>query len=80
MIAVPRSELRGHTMASRRNALLHLGPRRPSAPLMQKHEQWVKEVAYYKAMDRRFTPGHELTDWLAAEQEVDELCRRLSDN
>jgi len=66
-------------MASRRNALLHLGPSRPGAPLTQKREQWIKEVAYYKAMNRRFSPGHELMDWLAAEQEVDDLCRRLSE-
>ncbi|GJL74389.1 MAG TPA: DUF2934 domain-containing protein [Nitrosomonas sp.] len=29
----------------------------------------IKEAAYYKALVRGFTPGHELDDWLAAEKE-----------
>ncbi len=28
------------------------------------------EAAYYRAMQRGFAPGHELEDWLAAEEEV----------
>jgi len=28
------------------------------------------EAAYYMAMRRGFAPGHELEDWLAAEEEV----------
>jgi len=30
----------------------------------------VAEAAYYRAEHRQFTPGHELEDWLAAEQQV----------
>jgi hypothetical protein len=30
----------------------------------------VAERAYFKALGRGFTPGHELDDWLAAEREV----------
>ena len=28
------------------------------------------EAAYYLAMQRGFAPGHELEDWLAAEEEI----------
>jgi hypothetical protein len=30
----------------------------------------VAERAYFKALSRGFTPGHELEDWVAAEREV----------
>lgn len=29
----------------------------------------IAELAYYKAEQRGFAPGHEVEDWLAAEQE-----------
>lgn len=64
-------------MASKKNALLYFGPR---ASLREDRQRWIKEVAYYKAMHRRFTPGHELVDWLAAEQEVEDLSRHVSEN
>jgi hypothetical protein len=32
----------------------------------------IAEAAYFRAEHRGFTPGHELEDWLAAEEEVDE--------
>jgi hypothetical protein len=36
----------------------------------------ISRAAYFRAMERGFTPGHELEDWLAAEAEVDaELLR-----
>jgi hypothetical protein len=31
----------------------------------------IAEAAYFIAMHRGFRPGHELEDWLAAENEVD---------
>jgi hypothetical protein len=31
----------------------------------------VAQAAYFRAKHRRFEPGHELADWLAAEAEVD---------
>jgi hypothetical protein len=47
-----------------------------SQPFMlgaEHHEQTYKsniaEIAYLKAESRGFTPGYELDDWLAAEQE-----------
>jgi hypothetical protein len=33
------------------------------------HEQ-IRTVAYYRSELRGFEPGHELDDWLAAEQDV----------
>jgi hypothetical protein len=30
----------------------------------------IAEAAYYKAVQRDFMPGHELSDWLAAETEI----------
>ncbi len=32
----------------------------------------IAEAAYFKAEHRGFAPGHELEDWLAAEEEVDQ--------
>lgn len=32
-------------------------------------QQWISEAAYYKALDRGFESDHELSDWLAAEQD-----------
>jgi Protein of unknown function (DUF2934) len=34
------------------------------------HDVRIAELAYIKAERRGFTPGHELEDWLEAEQEV----------
>jgi hypothetical protein len=31
----------------------------------------IAEAAYFRAERHGFTPGHELEDWLAAEQEVE---------
>ncbi len=33
--------------------------------------QMIAEAAYFRAEARGFAPGHELEDWVAAEQEVD---------
>jgi hypothetical protein len=35
--------------------------------------QWISEAAYYKAEARGFTPGLELDDWLAAENDYVKL-------
>ena len=34
----------------------------------------IAEHAYFKAEKRGFAPGHEMDDWLEAEQEVHKLC------
>jgi hypothetical protein len=35
----------------------------------------VEERAYFKAERRGFASGHELDDWLEAEQEISNQCR-----
>lgn len=35
----------------------------------------VEERAYFKAERRGFANGHELDDWLEAEQEISNQCR-----
>jgi hypothetical protein len=32
----------------------------------------IAEAAYFRSQHRGFMPGHELEDWLAAEEEVDQ--------
>jgi len=32
----------------------------------------IAQAAYFRAEHRGFAPGHELEDWLAAEEEVDQ--------
>lgn len=56
------------------NALVYLGPGDPGAP--SQREELIRQRAYFKAMQRQFAPGHELDDWLAAEDEVDAWLRR----
>jgi hypothetical protein len=34
-------------------------------------ESMIREAAYFRAEQRSFTPGKELDDWFAAEQEID---------
>lgn len=43
----------------------------------EEREQRIREVAYFRAQRRGFTPGHEIEDWLAAEEEVDNVPRFL---
>ncbi len=44
-----------------------LGEMRP----LTTREERIAMSAYWRAASRQFAPGHELDDWLAAEQEVD---------
>ncbi len=39
-----------------------------------KFRQMVEELAYAKAERRGFVSGHELDDWLEAEQEISNQC------
>lgn len=36
-------------------------------------EQMIAEAAYFRAEQRGFTPGNEMSDWLAAEADVEHL-------
>jgi DUF2934 family protein len=40
----------------------------------EERHQRISEAAYCIAEQRGFAPGHELSDWLAAEKEVDRWC------
>jgi hypothetical protein len=31
----------------------------------------IAELAYFRALNRSFEPGHEVEDWLAAEEEIE---------
>jgi hypothetical protein len=37
----------------------------------------ITKAAYMRAQRRGFEPGHELNDWLAAEEEFDQLLPRM---
>lgn len=38
-------------------------------------EQMIAEAAYYRAEQRGFTPGNEMSDWLEAEADVEGVLR-----
>jgi hypothetical protein len=40
----------------------------------------IREAAYFKAEKRGFAPGHELDDWLEAEEEIDKKLRPLPED
>ena len=46
-------------------------PARFAEPTAESRYCLIAELAYSKAQQRGFEPGHELEDWLAAEAEVD---------
>jgi Protein of unknown function (DUF2934) len=47
----------------------------PSALPAHERHQMIQLRAYFRAEQRGFAPGQELTDWLLAEAEVDELLK-----
>ena len=50
-----------------RNISLYIVPR-----VIEDRAVSISKLAYRKAERRGFSPGHELEDWLAAEDEVDQ--------
>jgi hypothetical protein len=46
-----------------------------AAVTAEARREMIAENAYLRAERRGFAPGHEVADWLAAEQEVDALLR-----
>jgi hypothetical protein len=45
----------------------------PAVPLHHENRRAsIAEAAYFKSERRGFVPGHEIEDWLAAEEEVDQ--------
>jgi hypothetical protein len=45
-------------------------PTRPPAIADDQLRQRIAEAAYYRAQQRGFSPGYELEDWLAAEDQI----------
>lgn len=40
-------------------------------------EQMIAEAAYYRAEQRGFAPGNEMSDWLQAEADVESILHNL---
>ena len=64
---VAESEKRAASGAVLRNLSLYIVPR-----IAEDRGGSISSLAYLKAERRGFVPGHELDDWLAAEDEVDQ--------
>jgi hypothetical protein len=47
----------------------------PLIPASLRHDM-IRDAAYFRAQARGFAPGKDLEDWIAAEQDVDELIVR----
>jgi len=47
------------------------GPVLPNFVDPQRRAVLIAQAAYFRAMQRGFEPGQDVTDWLAAEAEVD---------
>jgi Protein of unknown function (DUF2934) len=45
-------------------------PLRFAQPPADSRERLIAEMAYFKALERGFEPGHEMEDWLEAEAEL----------
>ena len=50
---------------------------RSPEPPPETREQMIRKAAYLLAERRGFDPGHELEDWLLAEQQVDSRLANL---
>jgi NAD(P)-dependent dehydrogenase (short-subunit alcohol dehydrogenase family) len=67
MLSKPKQAVRQPLAPTRRRAAFEI-------PACIRHEL-IEQAAYFRAERRGFVPGHEIADWLAAEQEVDALLR-----
>jgi hypothetical protein len=47
----------------------------PLIPASLRHDM-IRDAAYFRAEARGFVPGNEIEDWLAAEQDIEELIAR----
>jgi hypothetical protein len=56
-------------------AFLQPATSRRAPPVQINRQKLIAEAAYLRALGRGFAPGHELEDWLAAEQTVDAALR-----
>ena len=39
-------------------------------------DEWIAEAAYYRSLDRNFTPGSEDKDWIEAENKFNDLIKK----
>jgi hypothetical protein len=67
-------------MPSEMNNFGRYRPRDPVAPLWEQRRRMIREAAYFKAEKRGFAPGHELDDWLEAEEEIDNKLRPVPED
>lgn len=67
MTQTHRAGSRGH----RHTATNKGGPDDPPPVSRDDRHRQIAEAAYYRALARGFTPGHEQEDWLRAEAEID---------
>jgi len=56
-----------------RNATVAKPAKAAALPVISNEERWnlVTKAAYFRAEKRAFFPGHDLSDWIEAEREVD---------
>jgi hypothetical protein len=56
-----------------RNATVAKPAKAAALPVISKEERWnlVARAAYFRAEKRAFAAGHDLSDWMEAEREVD---------
>jgi hypothetical protein len=57
---------------SRENA----SPDTESARRTEERDAMIADAAWFRAERRGFAPGHELEDWLAAEQQIDAILQQ----
>ena len=74
--AAPRisSNAKGSAAGLRDHPYVSLAPR-----ILEERNACIADTAYFIALHRGFSPGHEIEDWLTAENEIDarltgELC------
>ena len=69
MKSVSTSKARGFRSQQHAGKADHAGS--PAAASDCPREQMIAEAAYYRAEQRGFAPGNEMSDWLQAEADVE---------
>lgn len=64
-------QVRGKPASSRSRATLKAVP--ATSAFECPREQMIAEAAYFRAEQRGFAPGNEMSDWLEAESDVEHL-------
>lgn len=49
--------------------------RKPAIDPQMRYEM-IEKMAYYRAKERNFAPGHEHNDWLESEKAIDEMLNK----